>query len=1081
MNKKLTKLFFFHLSLFFLSQTKPPESYSLIRGVNENINLNSGLVNLDIPLFNISEGAFGITNTLSYESRGFVPHITPSYVGLNWNMIQFGKITRESRRIDFTTSNTKLLFGPKSKSTGGDDVNTIDTDPMNYFRNDCINVAYPAIGGSPSYKKNILNNPFEKNYYASTYYPDPAGATSIGVYHGRSYNYEPDKYYFDFMGYKGYFVVDNEGKPIVYCETASLKVNIQNYGCHDLFGNITFSQFIIDDDKGNQYFFGGSPNELDINYSFNRVSVRDNNHYVQTGSGFPINFNNANKTNYIDSWFLKKIKLNDGSIVNAYYKQQNITVLNNFRGNNLSINLPAENGDIPYYDNIGFPDKQTLKNNNLVVNHVRQFFDISTRQSSSINPGGPAASGADDHNQIDTYTKRAILDSITFNSTNISYKYIDSNNSLELTNNYLDKIIIKNKNKIIKEINLIYKNLGSTDKRTFLNKVTNTGNEDISFEYYNTDSFPPYKNSYYTTNDLGYWNGMTTSNPDIYQFLHYGFADDLSKFNVGLLKKVIYPTKGNTTYFYENGDYSKIYKYNDLINPQYLMLHNENKTVNAPRIYKKIENSLENQTIETIYSYKNDDNYSSGIIDGVLNYRPSVYNTGSFTRKNSSSNLLSQNSLHYSLVTENMEGKGFVKYKFTDRLTNPDIMNSKTTENPQRPSRCGVSLNERDKAYLSKQYERGKLLRQEVYNLHNVKIKETAYEYNNFLNKIPNLDIPYGCSDCKISDLNYYVKVINFSPADQTCILQTQYIPVIPYLQTLQTTKEYFDNKIIESTKGISYNDGAKNWHPYPIEESLTTPIGTSIKRYLYAPDLIKKDCRGFRGCSNENSAVGSQWDIYDGMIHSNFLVPLVEITKNTDNKFSLKENLFTKGLTFLYSIKKIRHSLRSAVLDFDSYNIPLVNNIVDNIDFNVYDNKANNLQNTQKNSIPTTTIYGYDQTLLIATINGISYEQLMQIFGLPITPTGYLSLDIVSKSNSDRDEASEQLLLKALDNFRNNPALSNYQITTYTYDPLIGLRSITPPSGIRESYLYDSAGRLQKVVDANGKVLKEMKYNYKN
>ncbi|REC69944.1 hypothetical protein DRF60_20945, partial [Chryseobacterium elymi] len=75
----------------------------------------------------------------------------------------------------------------------------------------------------------------------------------------------------------------------------------------------------------------------------------------------------------------------------------------------------------------------------------------------------------------------------------------------------------------------------------------------------------------------------------------------------------------------------------------------------------------------------------------------------------------------------------------------------------------------------------------------------------------------------------------------------------------------------------------------------------------------------------------------------------------------------------------------------------------------------------------------------------------------------------------------SEQSLISALDLFRNNSALSTYQITTYTYDPLIGVRSITPPSGIRELYKYDTANRLEKVIDINGKVLKEYKYNYKN
>lgn len=56
---------------------------------------------------------------------------------------------------------------------------------------------------------------------------------------------------------------------------------------------------------------------------------------------------------------------------------------------------------------------------------------------------------------------------------------------------------------------------------------------------------------------------------------------------------------------------------------------------------------------------------------------------------------------------------------------------------------------------------------------------------------------------------------------------------------------------------------------------------------------------------------------------------------------------------------------------------------------------------------------------------------------------------------------------------------MSTYQVTTYTYDPLVGVRSITPPSGIRENYSYDTAHRLEAIIDVNGKILKEYKYNY--
>ncbi|MEF9476878.1 hypothetical protein OWR28_03135 [Chryseobacterium sp. 1B4] len=115
----------------------------------------------------------------------------------------------------------------------------------------------------------------------------------------------------------------------------------------------------------------------------------------------------------------------------------------------------------------------------------------------------------------------------------------------------------------------------------------------------------------------------------------------------------------------------------------------------------------------------------------------------------------------------------------------------------------------------------------------------------------------------------------------------------------------------------------------------------------------------------------------------------------------------------------------------------------------------------------------GYNKTKPIAKVVGSTYSQI----------EGMIST-IVTKSNEDAaDPTKEAELLQALDAFQ--PA---GMVTTYTYDPLVGVTTITPPSGIRELYVYDSANRLKQVQvrerDNAGtfsyKVVKEFKYNYK-
>jgi hypothetical protein len=161
-------------------------------------------------------------------------------------------------------------------------------------------------------------------------------------------------------------------------------------------------------------------------------------------------------------------------------------------------------------------------------------------------------------------------------------------------------------------------------------------------------------------------------------------------------------------------------------------------------------------------------------------------------------------------------------------------------------------------------------------------------------------------------------------------------------------------------------------------------------------------------------------------------------------------------------------------------------------ITYDQYDTKGNLLQYTTKEGIPVTIIYGYNQTLPILKIEGISYVSLMYILGMDDDLTGYYNLGICQQSNIENDNAdngSEESLIQALDNIRINPELKQTKITTYTYDPLVGLTSKTSPSGIREKYIYDSSNRLITIKllekNPNGtytyKTSKEFKYNYKN
>jgi YD repeat-containing protein len=115
------------------------------------------------------------------------------------------------------------------------------------------------------------------------------------------------------------------------------------------------------------------------------------------------------------------------------------------------------------------------------------------------------------------------------------------------------------------------------------------------------------------------------------------------------------------------------------------------------------------------------------------------------------------------------------------------------------------------------------------------------------------------------------------------------------------------------------------------------------------------------------------------------------------------------------------------------------------------------------KENLSTTILWGYERKYPIAKIENATFSEVAQTLNL--TETQLENLD-----ESD---------LTQLNSLRN--ALPNSMVTTFTYDPLIGVTSITDPRGQTMYYHYDSFNRLEYVKDAEGSILSKNQYNYKN
>ncbi|HFK5571310.1 hypothetical protein BAX97_06920 [Elizabethkingia meningoseptica] len=983
----------FILFLCFLkiqAQDKTASSLFTIEKTENKQSLYTGIHNTSIPLLEVGLSDLKYKMNLDYSSPGFIPSISESIYGINWNANSLGSIVRKTKK----KMAQPVVFNGEVYYNKG--------------YNRCIRDEKSIIGTGT--KKALLGDP----------------SLFLGNEDTATYGFDPDEYYFDFFGNKGYFIFDNLGNPIVNSENNSIQVLpydplIDGVNCQPLWEGVTFSQFRLKDDKGNIFYFGGDYDALDINYV--TTSYYSNCFCL----GLPLesltyNYYNVSKANYILEWKLKKVLLANGETIEANYRKAvNKNLFDNFL-------LERKNKDVNAQIQFPFPSNESLKNNNTPINWVPgassgQMFSFNTSNSSET------VTQADIY---DIKTKISLLESVNFNNEYfLEYQYLIDNKAQP----HLTNLKLKNRNKTIKDINFNQTPKGGNNFRYFLDSLT-INKDKYTFEYYKTDQLPPKELSSKSiiTNDLGFWNG---SYPD----------SSVKKDNVydaTLLSKISYPTKGLIYFFYEPNDISNIFR----INKEPHLISQSIKDIGGARI-QKILYSENNSTIE--YNYKKEDGEnSSGAINGL-----------------GSTGWIASESVYgkigYSRVEEKITGKGKNVYYYNNVVSTPDsILNTS-------PQFSAIPMENR----------RGKIIKEINIDNNDNKRKETIYRYKNLIPLSSQIkEISSNCSDCLISDQNYYVK--RFTIPYVSPVYKTEYRPVLPYLPLSKTVTEYFPNGTIKMEEQISYNNKYLYWHPYPVETSITQSDETKTFKTYYPHDILREKCP--TGDCSDNLNVGGQYSTYKYMIDNNIIKPIIITETNSKNKTKLTEHIYKKDNTTANILKENKTKVSLSNQDI-SPGFPELAYAEDKILFDLYDTKGNLLQYTEKGNKHTVIIWGYNQTKPIAKIEGITYNELASKLGFQNNNTGSLSLPIVIASDTDNiqgNASSEQILINALDDFRNNPKLSGYQITTNTYDPLIGITSSTPSSGIREIYKYDEANRLKAIVNVDGNILKEYDYQYK-
>lgn len=186
----------------------PPstEAYSFTKYGNLPINEFTGMSNISVPIYTYEAGKINIPITLSYSSNGVKVNDYPTKTGISWVLNSGGIITRTIKDV------------PDEQSIGSNYRQYKTTEQYNDLNTD----------------------------------DGTSGATALASFiEIPTMDTEADIFNYNFMGYSGSFILDENFNPLLLKEESELKIT--------RLGDLrTQKQFLITTPDGVKYYFGGS-------------------------------------------------------------------------------------------------------------------------------------------------------------------------------------------------------------------------------------------------------------------------------------------------------------------------------------------------------------------------------------------------------------------------------------------------------------------------------------------------------------------------------------------------------------------------------------------------------------------------------------------------------------------------------------------------------------------------------------------------------------------------------------------------------------------------------------------------------
>ena len=1076
-----------------------PTAYELGRFGELPIGLFTGANNVPVDLLKYKANSIEIPISLVYSSNGIQVDRLATKVGLGWNLNAGGVITRQ--------------------------VNHNPDEESGYLRPN--NFDY----NSQAWADYFYNMVFSISGHAQPLVIDS----------------QPDIFTFNFLGHQGRFTMDNSQnqRRIIPLDNVSYDI------VYDSSGNGSFK---IVDASGTTYFFEAIE------------STRSD----RIGGTGETNF----LGNYIDTaWYLTRIESVNNDIVYFDYLDEEYDYVSTqsqyvrLRTNELqtrAINACSNSTYPPPYES-------PIINHNLLIKGKKLW---RIRSNNPLN-GRVEFSYGLNHSQINDYsflTKVALKNSSSYDIETVELNYLNKNN------------------------------------RFFLEGLNfDDPNKTYSFEYIDLNNIPERLSK--RKDHWGYYNNKPNSiiYPDIDNVFgdrvrnHFGNgankAVDTLKSKIGLLKKVIYPTKGYSEFEYESNTYNELQEIVDYeqVYMEVATLSSQSTGGSQEIIFtsKASEKVPINIMIEGNY-------YGCSPIDfpatadrklfitiqnltfnqsDIIHKKYPVYGINGYGNSLGYTSLLSNDEYYFNLLADSQYKitiqvfyeclRGNLKFKYPSSEATYEFVNVKT--GGQRISgyknfNYSGDLLEQKKFYYAKrtnlnrstgikgitpQYTSQSFVSGYcssgnlgscipwVQNFTTLNSGAIQALFNTDVQTIRYTDVieSLGGSNFENGGVQHTYK---FARPNQPYQIFNTLAPIfsegdLSWGDGLETERLYFkkdgtsfkdvlkeeyffvrDNRVNETVDGYpvslryyqkcgSYSSGSKELVPTELNVSRyyisknwyylshkkvtnfdkeTAPIVTDEFYYYDNPEHGQVS-RVVKSSSNERIII--QRNFYPSDINSSNLIGLdpfspeeisslnqlitdhrlseniqneVYVDKNNDEDFqptelvSANRNIYKidSGIVQLSAIETLK----------GQYN-PTTNIPETRIVFGEYDSRGNPLEVKRLNGASVTYLWGYNGQYPIAKIENAKYNDVQ-------TALGFNNTKMENLLESD---------FAAINNLRNQ--LPNAIVTTYEYDPIIGIAEITDPRGQKMTYTYDEFNRLKTVLDNEFKLLQEYKYHYKS